>query len=274
MLQLILDTLSQYQVEIPEPDEHADLINLGEGVLAYDQTLPPDKQSPVAAHLAKLLQECRPHRAEFHSSEAQRTIASENLKRLEKKVYQYLKRIQHKLKDDFWDTPEEAEAWGFEVKQATGNIIFPDGKKERLRVLDAYIAKESTRPEAERFESPSLAEVIDVRDQWMATQKVRKSSKAQRTTSRIARDAAFQRLREGLRLAASNIVVLQYDHTITLDLKRWGFDVVKRSAKATESEAETSPAAAPEAETAPTNGVNGGVELNGSTEVVVESVIS
>ena len=274
MLQLILDTLSQYQVEIPEADEHTDLINLGESVLAYDQTLPPDKQSPVAAHLAKLLQECRPHREEFHSSEAQRTIASENIKRLEKKVYQYLKRIQHMLKSYFWDTPEEAEAWGFEVKQTTGNIILPDSKKERLRVLNAYIAKEGTRPAEERFEPPSLAEVTDVRDQWIATQKIRKSSKAQRTTSRIARDATFQRLREALRLAASNIVVLHYDHTITLDLKRWGFDVTKRSAKATEGEAEAAPVAAPEAEAAPTNGVNGSVELNGATDVVVESMIS
>ncbi|MCB0214696.1 MAG: hypothetical protein KDJ52_35480, partial [Anaerolineae bacterium] len=107
-----------------------------------------------------------------------------------------------------------------------------------------------------------------------ATQKIRKSSKAQRTTSRIARDAAFQRLKEALRLVASNIVVLQYGHTITLDLKRWGFDVTKRSTKATESEAETTPAATPEAEAAPTNGVNDAVELNGSTYVVVESMIS
>ncbi|MCB0212434.1 MAG: hypothetical protein KDJ52_24035 [Anaerolineae bacterium] len=272
MLQLILDTLSQYQVDIPEADEHADLINLGEGILAYDQTLPPEKQSPVAAHLAKLLQECRPHSTEFHSSEAQRTIASESIKRLEKKVRQYLKRIQHMLKDTFWETPEQAEAWGFEVKQTTRNIMFPKNRKEIMRVLNTYIAKEETRSAEERFEPPSLAEVTDVRDQWIATQKVCKSSMSQRTTSRIARDTSFQRLREALRLAAAIIIVLHYDHTITLDLKRWGFDVVVRSTKSTEANEETAPETSTTPETESADTPTGTVDLNGSAEVVVQNV--
>lgn len=267
-----IDTRGQFQINIPEADDHTNLFNLGESFQTYDQTLPPELQSPVAGHLVNLLEECRPHSTEFHSSEAQRTIASESIKRLEKKAYKYLKRIQHMLKNYFWDTPEEAEAWGFEVKQTTGNIIFPKNKKEVLRVLNAYIAKEGTRPAEDRFEPPSLVEVTDVRDQLIATQKVCKSSKAQRTTSRIARDTAFHRLRETLRLAAAIIIILHYDHTITLDLKRWGFDVVIRSTKSTEANEETALETTPTAETESAEAPNGTVDLNGSAEVVVQNV--
>lgn len=273
MFQLTLDALSQHRVDIPDIDQQPDLIGLGERFLAYDQSLPPEQQSPVAAHLAALLEACRPHTVEFHHSEAQRTIASENAKRYEDKAYQFLKQIQQILRSTFWERPEEAEAWGFEVKQTTGNILFPGSKKERLRVLNSYITKEESRPAEERFTAPALADIIEVRNQWLAAREVRKSSEAQRTTSRAVRDIAFRRLKEALRLAAATIIVLHHDHAVTLDLKQWGFEMSKRSTRSTAGDAEAKPEGAAETEAAPVNGTNGNLASNGAAEPLVQSSI-
>ena len=274
MLKSTVDPASRYNVVIPEANEYDGLLVQSDEFLTYDATLPPEDQSVFTQHLINLREECAPHSKQFYSSEAQRSIASDNTKRFEEEITQHLKQAQHNLTARYWQTPAEAEAWGFEVKQSTGNIIFPSTKSERRRVLDSYISQEQSRPEADRFATPDLARLIEVRDQLLANRKLTSANRKQRKSSRIARDEAFRRLRETLRMAAGNIIILQFDHTITPDLQKWGFEVVERSSSKpdeTEYDEVTLLGGSREESSAETVSTNGEVSLTGLTQTAVQT---
>ena len=238
MLKVNVDPPSRYHVFVPEDHQHDELITLVDAYLAYDKTLPLAQQSFFAPYLAELREQCVPHTTEFYHSEAQRSIASDTVKRLDQEVFRYLKQALLNLRALFWKTPSKAEAWGFDVKQTTGSINFPRGKKDQRRVLNSYIAKEESRPLSERFDDPDLNQMIAVRDQLQENMYIARSRQKQRKTSRAARDEIFRRLRETLRLAAGAIIVLHFDHKITLDLQKWGFDVFERSTQSPTEEIE------------------------------------
>lgn len=231
MLKLALDTRSRYHVIVPEAEQQTELIRLGSAFITYDQTLPPSQQSPLAPRIAALLKECVPHQQQFYHNEAERSIASDNAKRFEAEAYDYLKLIQQHLKVLFWRSPAEAGAWGFAVKQSTGNILFPKSRRKQLQLLKRYIAQEQSRPPAERFTTPDLTTLIELRDNIVANREIAHFSRADRKHSRIARDSALQRLKELLRVAAAVIVVTHFEHTISFELQHWGFEVRERRPK-------------------------------------------
>lgn len=142
-----------------------------------------------------------------------------------------------------------------------------------MRVLNRYISKEQSRPEEERFATPDLARLIEVREQLLANRKLTSANRKQRKSSRIARDEAFRRLRETLRMAAGNIIILQFDHTITPDLQKWGFEVVERSSKPDENEYDevTILGGSREESSADTVSTNGEVSLTGLTRTAVQT---
>lgn len=272
MLRVTVDSPSHYQVVVPDISQQAKLLTLVEAFLAYDQTLPADKQSVFAGHLADLQQQCSPHRDQFYQSETQRTIASENIKRLEEELYQHLKQAHQNLKAAFLKMLEKAEEWGFEVKQTTGNLLFPRRKEDRLRVLNTYIAKEESRATDECFKTPDLARLIAIQEQLQANIKQYQVNRKQRKSSRVARDTGFRRLRETLLLAASTITVLQFDHIISLDLQKWGFEVVERPRKVDKPEEKSTQDSEHDNVSVDNNvSVNGMVKLNGTTKTVLAS---
>ncbi|MCB9077755.1 MAG: hypothetical protein H6631_09205 [Anaerolineaceae bacterium] len=230
MFTAILDANSPFHAGLPENDQPDKLVTAGETFLTYDSTLPPEQQSPFKDDIAQLLQDCSPQQDEFKQSEAQRTIASENLKRFEEQAYRFLQRIHLNLKSYLYETPEEAEEWGFEVKQSTRNIMMPS-KKDRLKVLSRYIAKEESRPEAERFVTPDLAAITEVRDQLQERKKRIHSSHVQRKSSRVARDATLQALKDTLRAAGTVIIVKHLGRVISPELGKWGYEVYERSSR-------------------------------------------
>lgn len=274
MLNASVDPSSRLHVVFPEVFDYSDLLALNDDFLRYNATLPPEQQSSFTNHLVKLGNVCRPHHDQFYSSEAQRSIASDNVKLLDEEATDHLKQAQYNIQAKFWKTPAKAEEWGFEAKQSTGNIITPATKKERIRVLKSYIAKEESLPEEERFATPDLARLIEVRDQLVENIRLSRASEKQRRISRVARDEAFRRLRETLRLAAANIVVLQFDHTITYDLQKWGFSVVERSAKTDAIEEEYIIDQETDSDTVDALSTNGHAETNGSIEAALDTALN
>ncbi|MCB0162593.1 MAG: hypothetical protein KDI79_00110, partial [Anaerolineae bacterium] len=186
------------------------------------------------------------------------------------------------------ETPEAAEQWGFKVKQSTRNILMPQTRPQRLALLNAYIAKEESRPAEERFTTPDLAEVVALRDDLKANLAVRRTSQNRRKASLTASNDTLKALYECIRAAGTVILIKHFNRTIHQDLTKWGFEVVKRQPKGKDTDAapaangtSTNGAATPtSAETTTTNGAettppaetstNGSVDLNGATEVVVE----
>ena len=231
MYRTILDHLSPYHPQLPSTDDSVGLIAAGEIFVAYEETLPPDQQSPLLPDIRQLLQQCIPSQQAFQASEAQRTIASETVKRLDEQAKTFIRKLHHKLHLELFDTPEAAEQWGFQVKQSTRTILLPQKLPKRLVLLNAYIAKEESRPPEERFTAPDLAEVTRLRDELKTNLAIRRSSRSRRKASYSARAVALKKLYECLRVAGSLIIIKHFDHTITTEMAKWGFEVVKRSAK-------------------------------------------
>ncbi|MCB9101159.1 MAG: hypothetical protein H6632_16600 [Anaerolineales bacterium] len=248
--------------------------------MAYDQTLPPEEQCRYTPDIADLLQICIPVCDTYDSSESQRTIASEGVKRLDEQATHLIRRIHQLIKSDLYDTPEQAEAWGFQVKQSTKTVLLPKTRKERLVMLKKYIAQEESRPAEERFTKPDLETVKQVRDGLVTHLAVRRSGRDKRKSSRAARDEAFAKLVDCLRMAAGDLIIKRFDHKISFEMQQWGFEIVDRpSARPERSEvqpAEPAPveAAAPEPAATepaePETSPNGSSPLNGAGEAVVE----
>lgn len=235
MYKTILDHLSPYQPQLPSTEDSAGLIAAGEIFVAYDETLPPAQQSPLLPDIRQLLQQCIPSQKEFQTSEAQRTIASETVKRLDEQAKTVVRKIHRKFHLELFETPEVAEQWGFQVKQSTRNILLPKRLPGRLALLNAYIAKEESRPPEERFTTPDLVEVTRLRDELKANLAVRRSSYGRRKASYSNRAVALKKLYECLRVAGSMIIIKHFDHTITTGMEKWGFEVPKRPAREKDS---------------------------------------
>ena len=291
-----IDTLSPYHVNLPTPNDGPDLINSGESFVTYDETLPPEQQSPLLPEIRELLQQCTPSQNVIITSEAQRTMASEAVKRLDEQATTLIRKIHRMFNHTFFETPEAAEQWGFKVKQSTRNILMPQNRPQRLALLNAYIAKEESRPAEERFTTPDLAEVVALRDDLKANLAIRRNSQNRRKASLTASNDALKALYDCMRTAGAVILIKHFNRTIHQDMTKWGFEVIRRQAKGKDAEAEpaangttTTPtngsepttngaATTTSAETTTTNGAetsaetptNGSVDLNGTSEVVVE----
>ena len=284
-----LDRLSPYHVEIPPITESPMLIAAGETFVTYEETLPPEQQSTLLPDIKQHLDLCIPSKQHIKSSEAQRTVASETVKRLDEQATDLIRKIHRMFGHEFYETPDAAENWGFEVKQTTGNILMPKSRTERLDLLDAYILKEESRPEKERFTKPELAMVINLRNELKANLVARRNSRRRRKSSQSTRMTALRKLYDCLRVAASVIIIKHFDQAISPEMGNWGYEVVKR--QSTEKEVETAPASNGSdasstngTETTSTNGAansdttvsadaatNGQVDLDGAVEGVVEA---
>ncbi|MCB0213572.1 MAG: hypothetical protein KDJ52_29790 [Anaerolineae bacterium] len=284
MYPINLDRSSAFQVNIPTPSQPTKLITSGQNFVAYEETLPPEEQSYLLPDLRQLLQASVPTQNTYKSSEVQRTIASEAVKRLDEQAKTLIRKIRHKLNYDYMETPEAAEEWGFQVKQGTSNILLPTNRSERLALLDTYIAKEESRPPEEQFTAPKLAEVISVRDGLKANLEARRTSRSRRKDSYVVRAETLEALYDTLRMAGGLIILKKLNRKLTPALEKWGIEVTKHQSK--DKDAEVTPAANGTTTTTTngsettTNGAgttttaetstNGSVDLNGAAEAVVE----
>lgn len=237
MYHIVLDSPSPYQVDIPTPAQPTKLITAGQSFVTYDETLPPEEQSYLLPDLRQHLQDCVPTQNSFKASEAERTIASEAVKRLDEQARSLIRKIRYKLNFDYMETPEAAEAWGFQVKQGTGHILLPKSRSGRLALLDTYIANEESRPPEARFTTPELEDVISLRDDLKTNLAARRSSRSRRKASHSARTEALKALYDTLRMAGGLLILKKFNRTLTPELEKWGIKVVKRQSKEKEDEA-------------------------------------
>ncbi len=206
--------------------QRASLVSLAQTFTAYEQNLPPAEQTPYTAQIAGLLAQALPTHSGQVSGEIQRTVASEAVKRLDEQARLLVNQILYMLKATFPTQPEQAEAWGFALKQTTGQIRLPKTCLERLALLNAYLAQEESRPAAEQFSLPALATVKAVRDELQANLNARDAGKMQRQLSVIAGKNVGDELLQHLQAAAVYLLSTRYNFSVSPELQRWGFEVV------------------------------------------------
>jgi hypothetical protein len=229
MIQVRLDTTGSYAVRLPKAKQWAAVTALAQKFVAYDQTRPEAERNPVTAKLEALLAQALPCADDRLCSERRRMVASEAVKRLDGEARQLVSRMWYMMNSIFKETPEQAEAWGFKVKQGNGRIQQPQTRAGRLALLSHYLAAEERRPEGERFIFPDLAEVRRVRDELAANLSARDAGETQREVSHFAGQALARQLYNYLQVGLVELLSEVYDFNVTPDLQKWGFDVVVRN---------------------------------------------
>lgn len=228
MFRITFDPKSPYTVRFPKMEERASVLSLAQTFVAYEQSLPTEARTPFTAKLTELLDTALPMHNSRLSSEVQRTVASEAVKRLDAAAKLVCEQIYGQMKVMFPGSPERAQEWGFHVKQTTRRVLHPRSRQARLALLNRYIAKEESCPEAERFAVPALNEVRRVRDELQANLAARNDGRNQRETSIINSRPLSTELLHYLQAAAVHLLADKYGFSLTPDLRKWGFEVVAR----------------------------------------------
>lgn len=230
MTQLKFDVDGRWQAVVPKRDRYAEVFALARAFVAHEETLAPAKQCPYLEAVRGLLSQAALLESQRTEGEATRTISAETLKRAEKEAQGIARQVQGLLIGFFPDTPEVAEQWGLNLKQGTGLIQLPDNRDQRLAFLNRYIAQEESRPPAERFPKPVLAEVQRVRDTITTALLGRSSGRTQREGSISSSLTVAHALQDTLKAALVYLISMSFGYKVVPELQAWGFEVVARSA--------------------------------------------
>ena len=260
------DPRSPYQINFLKPDQRPEIFAQTKTFLAYEQTRPPKQQTPLTPRMASLLDRLNAAYSENTEAERQRVIASDKLKQLNKKAVTMINKMWKSVTAKYEDDPSEATHWGFKMKAKTRNVLRPQDAPERLALLNAYIAKEESQPEKERFRVPKLAQVIELRDMLTANTLAYQTGQTQKENSFEAIKALTFELCECLQGAGIHLLGVDYYFKPTTQLQNWGYDVTLKRKSSTAKDTDEEAAPDSPADTASTNGAaDAAVDGNGSS---------
>lgn len=268
------DVTSKLHLEYPARDKPLKVVRTVKAYINYEHSRPPDVQLPHTPIMVDLVQQWSENDQKRLTGEAQRAEAAEMIHQLDQEMIELVRYARKTLDAAFPKNPSKAKAWGFEAKQSTKNILLPQTRDAHLKLLDVYIAKEQSRPEAERFTSPGLADLIRIRDDLREQLKIRQAGQNQREEAVAAGYVIAEKMYNYLQSAVTHLLTFSFDFILTLELQNWGFDVGPRRTTSSEEKAEepladapaetTTPEPAPVTTTPDTTATNGAYS-NGST---------
>ncbi|MCB9107769.1 MAG: hypothetical protein H6633_26470 [Anaerolineales bacterium] len=232
------DTTSKLHLAYPAKDKQPDIVHTVQSFIRYEQSCPPKEQLPHTPIFMELLQQWDANDHKRSTGEAQRAEAAEMMQQLDQAIIAIVRDARKTPDAAFPRNPAKAKAWGFEAKQTTKNILLPQSRDEHLRVLRQYLAKEQSRPEAERFLSPDLDEAIRVHDTLRKQVALRRAGKNQREEAVANSYVIAAKLHNYLQAAATHLLAFKFDFILTLELQKWGYDVSPRRTASAEEEAE------------------------------------
>ncbi|MCB0196526.1 MAG: hypothetical protein KDJ65_31525 [Anaerolineae bacterium] len=219
---------TSYKLRSPSGSNRTATSACGRKFVAYDQNRPLAQQTPYTPLIAEVLVEIDTCEAQIADAKTRHAVAAEAVNTYDEQSKTLVSYMIKTLDANYPANPSKATEWGFTVKQATKNIITPTTRDERLQVMKSYIAKEESRPEAERFNSPNLAEVIAVRQGLADNIKARDEGQNDREAAIAACKTKAELLANHLQAAAVNILSLQYNYELSPALQNWGYDVVRK----------------------------------------------
>lgn len=247
MIRIQFSNGSSHRVVVPYKHQKQALINLAHAFIAQENSLPPENRTRYTPTIEAALADALAAQTEAAEQEANRKAASELLKRTDATARATIRQIRSLLAGRFVHSPEQAQAWGFFVRQTgrgAGNILTPRGRDEILACLNQYITTEEARPIGEQFAQPPLDEVIALRDALSQTWQQRQQARQERMTLHADLEDACHTLAKDLRLALTALL-LDFQGEPERELGRWGFQLVARTPRPSRVEEE---ARAPETE--------------------------
>ena len=223
---------SAHRIKLPFKQQKQRLLTLAQNFVQYESSLPVEEQTPFTADLQANLTAALAAHEESVEQEISRKAASEALKRLDVSAKKTLNQIRSLLEGRLVDAPEQAQQWGFFVRQTgrgAGNILMPRGREEMIICLNQYIDTEEARSIDVQFTQPPLDDVITLRDALTQQLHQRDWSEQRRLSRNTGLEALCDQLSEQIRLALTYILLVRYQGKVNRDLAQWGFELVAKS---------------------------------------------
>ncbi|MCB0196358.1 MAG: hypothetical protein KDJ65_30680 [Anaerolineae bacterium] len=252
---------SPYQINFLRDSQREEIFAQGQIFIAQEQTRPLNEQTPLTPRIITLVEKLQTAYNTQAEAERQRTIASENLKQLYKKAPIIITKMWKSVTGKYADNPSEATRWGFKMKQRTRNVLRPQNADDRFALLNAYIAKEESQPEEERFRVPQLAEVIELRDRVVANTQAYQQGQNQQENSFEAIKKLTKDLSNCLQGSAIHLLGVEFKFDLSTQMQNWGYDITLKRKPSTKKETE------PEAEA---NGDDSAVDVDASANGAVD----
>ncbi len=232
MLRIQFNNGSPLRINMPRANQKQAIVALAQAFVTYENSLAEAERTPYTARMTTRVADAINAQETAVDQEAERKAASEALKRSQRTAKRTLQQMRSLLAGHFAATPEQAQAWGFIVRQtgrSAGQILMPRTRAEMTACLSEYIDTESARPEAEQFPQPPLATVIGLRDDLVQQQQNRDSARHGRLRENGNFDTLTEQLFDDLRLALAYLMLVQFEGTPDRNLAQWGFEIVARS---------------------------------------------
>ncbi|MCB0212881.1 MAG: hypothetical protein KDJ52_26300 [Anaerolineae bacterium] len=256
---------SSYLVRFPRSLDRPAVMELGKKYVAYEQMFPPEQQVLYTPKISGWLDELVFQTDCKTEAEREQLIASNTLKQLDKKARELSRPMWKTVTLHCYDNLSMSTQWGFEMKAGTGNVIMPQTRDEHLVLFDAYIKKEESRPEEERFPKPPLAEIASMANALRANDATRHMAQIKRENSVEAGNAIAEDLSDYLQAAFVFILARDFKMKLSTQLQNWGYDIVLKRSKSSNGNGAT-----PADETEPEIAVNGSTPPVGEIEADVE----
>ena len=180
------DTLGKYDVNYPLPRQAPKIFTLCTNFLIKEDNSAASARTVYTEDIRALLTQSGAAQDQQASGESQRALSSEEVKALDKKAVALIQKIHRTMLYEFAESPAEATAWGFDIKQTgrrAGLILMPDGRAAIVKVLAQYAKVERARPAADRFKLPALSDVEAVVDGLSTNLNTRGTGQSQRVAA-------------------------------------------------------------------------------------------
>ncbi|MCA9944353.1 MAG: hypothetical protein KC449_12780 [Anaerolineales bacterium] len=244
MLHIRFNNGAPLRINLPRANRKQDIVALAQAFVAHEATLPEGERTPFTARMETAVAEAITAQDTAQDQEAARKAASEALKRTQRTAKRSMQKIRSLLAGHFAETPEQAQAWGFMVRQtgrSAGQILMPRKRADMIACLHEYIQTETARPEAERFLQPPLADLVTLHTDLVQQEQNRNSARLTRLQENGRFDGLIEQLFDDLRLALSYLMLVNFEGVPDRNLANWGFEVVARSPRPTREEGDGAP---------------------------------
>jgi hypothetical protein len=237
----------QGNLELNWPSSDLEIIELGTAFVTYEEAQPVAQQLkdlPVVFFSA-LVKQAQDSAAQASAGEASRAQAAEAVRQAMEQARPLLDKVILHLKSRQANNLAGLEQWGLTTNAtARGvSVIKPKNETEWRAFLLSYTEKEATLPVADQITDPPLSQLQALAETVRQNRADRMEQTTRRTRNVAARTSASQKLLDALQAAAAVLIVTRFGGQLTRDLQAWGYRIVAKTAKATATPPEETPAA-------------------------------
>ena len=139
-----------------------------------------------------------------------------------------IERVFVLLKAKYYANLAQLEQWGLRTKVGAKGVVVlkPQGEKQEIAFLQAFVAQEQSLAPAEQVDGGNLARLAGYAQSLSQSTEARGVGRTKREVNVKARSAAGERLLRYVQAMAVSLTAVRFNGVVTNELQEWGFDVV------------------------------------------------